>query len=71
MLEIKPNGMMEFSDQVAQLLERFADMMSPELLKELPPRRAIDHKIELLPGSQCPARAPYRMSPLELAELRK
>ena len=29
------------------------------------------HKIELVPNAQPPARAPYRMSPPELEELRK
>ncbi|PON59962.1 hypothetical protein TorRG33x02_286090, partial [Trema orientale] len=42
-----------------------------ELPKELPPRRAIDHKIELEPGTRPPAKAPYRMAPSELMELRK
>ena len=46
-------------------------MMPAELPKELPPRRPIDHKIELLPGTKAPAQAPYRMPPAELLELRK
>lgn len=46
-------------------------MMPPELPKSIPPRRATDHKIELLPGAKPPTKALYRMSPLELAELRK
>lgn len=46
-------------------------MMPPELPKKLPPRRAIDQKIDLIPGSRPPAQAPYRMAPPELAELRK
>ena len=41
--------------------------MPPELPKNLPPRRDIDHKIELLPGTVTPAQAPYRMTPKELA----
>ena len=45
--------------------------MPPELPKKLPPRRDIDHKIELLPGSIALALVPYRMAPKELAELRK
>lgn len=46
-------------------------MMSPELLKSLLSRRAIDHKIEMILGIVPPLRPPYRMSPLELAKLRK
>ena len=45
--------------------------MPLELPKKLPPRRDIDHKIELLPGTVAPAQAPYRMAPQELVELRK
>ena len=45
--------------------------MAHELTKNLPPRRDIDHKIELLPGTVAPAKAPYRMTPKELTELRK
>ena len=46
-------------------------MLPPELPKKLPPRRDIDHKIKLLPGIVAPTQAPYRMTPKELAELRK
>ena len=45
--------------------------MPPELQKKIPPRRDIDHKIELLPGTIAPAQAPYPMAPKELVELRK
>lgn len=71
LVEIKPDVQVEVPDEVAELLKEFADVMPPELPKSLPPRRATDHKIELVPGSKPPAKAPYRMCPLELAELRK
>lgn len=45
--------------------------MPPLLPRALPPRRAIDHQIELVPGARPPAKAPYRMAPVELEELRK
>ncbi|KAL0462643.1 UNVERIFIED_CONTAM: RNA-directed DNA polymerase [Sesamum latifolium] len=45
--------------------------MPDELPRKLPPKRAVDHKIELVPGTKPPARAPYRMSQPELVELRK
>ncbi|KAL0433189.1 UNVERIFIED_CONTAM: hypothetical protein Slati_2653200 [Sesamum latifolium] len=46
-------------------------MMPDELPRNLPPKRAVDHKIELVPGMKPPARAPYQMSQPELVELRK
>ncbi|KAL0381351.1 UNVERIFIED_CONTAM: polyprotein [Sesamum angustifolium] len=45
--------------------------MPDELPRKLPPKRAVDHKIELMPGTKPPTRAPYRMSQPELVELRK
>jgi hypothetical protein len=56
---------------VRRLVKEFEDIMPEELPKKLPPRRAIDHEIELIPGAKPPARAPYRMSQPELEELRK
>ena len=62
---------MEVPDCVGELLKQYANVMPPELTKKLPPRRDIDHKIELLPGTFAPAQSPYRMAPKELVELRK
>ena len=45
--------------------------MPLELPKTLPTRCADDHKIELVPGSKSPSKAPYRMSPMELVEMGK
>lgn len=55
---------------VAEVLKEFGDTMPPELPKTLPPKRVVDHMIELEPGAKPPARSPYRMAPPELAELR-
>ncbi|KAK3016037.1 hypothetical protein RJ639_005297 [Escallonia herrerae] len=57
--------------EVKVILNEFKDVMPDELPKKLPPRGAIDHEIELVPGTKPPARAPYRMSQPELVELRK
>ncbi|KAI3451450.1 hypothetical protein Pfo_008115 [Paulownia fortunei] len=56
---------------VKGLLREFEDVMPDELPRKLPPKRAVDHEIELVPGTKPPARAPYRMSHPELVELRK
>lgn len=47
--------------------------MPDELHNKLPPRREVDHQIDLVPVTKPPARAPYRMShnQPELEELRK
>ncbi|GKB81756.1 putative nucleotidyltransferase, ribonuclease H [Tanacetum coccineum] len=44
--------------------------MTGSLPKKLPPRREVDHTIELEMGSKPSAKAPYRMPPPELEELR-
>ncbi|GJS26574.1 cytochrome P450 78A7-like protein [Tanacetum coccineum] len=44
--------------------------MPKELPKKLPPRREVDHTIELETGSKPPVKALYRMPPPELEELR-
>ncbi|XP_075091805.1 uncharacterized protein LOC142171970 [Nicotiana tabacum] len=70
-VEVKPDVKVEVSDCVAPILSDFSDVMPPKLPKNLPPRRAIDHKIELSSGSMPPAQPPSQMATKELAELRK
>ncbi|KAL0386156.1 UNVERIFIED_CONTAM: hypothetical protein Sradi_3009900 [Sesamum radiatum] len=55
LIEIKPNVIQEVPDEVAEVLEEVKDVFPPELPKKLPPRRAIDHAIELEPGARPPA----------------
>ncbi|XP_012081555.2 uncharacterized protein LOC105641579 [Jatropha curcas] len=66
--EIEPTGHPEFINEV--MLE-YKDIMPEQLPKIIPPCRDVDHQIELLPGAKPPARAPYRMAPPELVELRR
>lgn len=58
LVEIKPDVFQEVPDVVAKLLDEYADIMPPELPRKLPPRRAVDHKIELVPGA-VPPFGPY------------
>jgi hypothetical protein len=44
--------------------------MPEDLPEDLPPRRRVDHAIEVMPGVAPPAKAPYRMSHEELKELK-
>ncbi|TYK25834.1 uncharacterized protein E5676_scaffold436G00420 [Cucumis melo var. makuwa] len=57
--------------EIMRVLEKYRDVMLDSLPKSLPPRRMIDHEIELVPGAKLPAKNAYRMAPPELAELRK
>ena len=61
----------EVPSVMLDVLWRYEDVMSDQLSKQLPPRRAVDHRIELVPGTKPPAHAPYKISPLELGELRR
>ncbi|XP_021721483.1 uncharacterized protein LOC110689045 [Chenopodium quinoa] len=61
----------DIPEVISELLGEFSDILPKELPKSLPPRRAIDHSIELVPGARPPERSPYRMAPPELAELQK
>uniref|UniRef100_A0A1S4AFS1 Reverse transcriptase/retrotransposon-derived protein RNase H-like domain-containing protein n=1 Tax=Nicotiana tabacum TaxID=4097 RepID=A0A1S4AFS1_TOBAC len=56
---------------IEKLIDDNKDVMPEELAKHLPPRREVDHKIELEPGAKPPAFALYRMAPPELEELKK
>jgi len=47
------------------------DVLTTELPDALPPEREVDHKIEVVPGSQPPSKAPYRLNQRELKELKK
>jgi hypothetical protein len=42
----------------------------PDDLPGIPPERAIEFKIELQPGTAPIAKAPYKMSPMEMKELK-
>ena len=49
---------------------KFTDVF-PEEITGLPPDREVDLAIELMPGTAPISRAPYRMAPLELKELKE
>ena len=58
-------------EEIKEVINSYVDIMPESLPQTLPPRRGIDHEIELLPGVKPPAKNAYRMAPPELAELRK
>lgn len=58
--------------QLMEVLREFNDVIVEELPAGLPPRRVIDHRIELISENQTPPHRPcYKMSLLELMESRK
>ena len=54
-----------------RLVQEFKDVFPNELPPGLPPSRDVDHRIELIPGSQPQSRPTYRMSAKELEELKQ
>ena len=52
-----------------QVLQEFKDVFPDEILG-LPPNRDIDFTIELMPGGALVSKTPYRMSTLEMLELK-
>jgi hypothetical protein len=52
------------------VVREFSDVF-PEDLFGLPPEREVEFSIELVPGAGPISIAPYRMSPVELVELKK
>ncbi len=61
----------EMNIETKRMMDEFRDVFPDELPKGLPPKRTIDHQIELMPGSSPPYRPTFRMSPLELQEVKK
>ena len=53
------------------LLTEFNDVLTTGLPPGLPPKRAIDHKINILWGSTPPAKALYKLFATQFAELKK
>ena len=48
--------------KVLESLEEYKDVLSDTFPQGLPPRREVDHKIELLPGSTPKSQALYQMT---------
>jgi hypothetical protein len=55
---------------IRELLHEFQDLF-PDNIEHLPPFRGVECEITLQPNTQPPSKAPYRLAPPELAELKK
>ncbi|GJP85369.1 hypothetical protein CLOP_g15479 [Closterium sp. NIES-67] len=58
-------------EKIKDLLKEFQDILLDDLPDELPPYRTHQHEIVEEPGSKPTFRAPYRLSPTELADMKK
>ena len=67
----RPGDVSQPSPAITKLLEEFNDVFPASLPKGLPPSRDLEHRIQVIPGSEPTARHAYRMSDAELQELRK
>ena len=56
--------------QSIQVASEYANVFLDQVLG-LPPSRDIDFTIDLIPGASLVSMAPYRIAPIELAELKK
>jgi hypothetical protein len=61
--------MVELMLEDIHVVQEFSDVF-PDDLTGMPPERAIEFKIELQPGTAPIAKAPYKMSPVALKELK-
>ena len=53
-----------------KILKDFQDVFPKDLPSGLPPKRDIDHKIEIIPGSELSSKPTYQLSQPEADELR-
>ena len=56
---------------ISKVLGKYKDVLTNELSQELLPKREVDHKIEVIPRSEPPSKAPYQLNQKELLELKK
>ncbi|CAI7868959.1 unnamed protein product [Closterium sp. NIES-53] len=62
---------LELPPAIQKLLEEFEDVLPDDLPDQLPPYQTHQHEIIEEPGSKPTFRAPYRLSPTELADMKK
>ncbi|CAI7862869.1 unnamed protein product [Closterium sp. NIES-53] len=62
---------LELPPTIQKLLEEFEDVLLDDLPDQLPPYRTHQHEIIEEPGSKPTFRPPYRLSPTELANMKK
>ncbi|XP_074315385.1 uncharacterized protein LOC141651579 [Silene latifolia] len=72
LLVVREVKKMESNDaRIQELLVEFSDVFPDELPDGLPPKRGIEHQIDLLPGAALPNKPAYRCNPEEAKELQR
>ena len=61
----------QYPKELQVILDDYANVFPRELPAGLPPQRDLAHRIELIPGAEPLHRAPYKMSPKGLDELKR
>ncbi|GJP37734.1 hypothetical protein CLOM_g22155 [Closterium sp. NIES-68] len=70
-LDLRCGYWMANFDNAEEILKEFQDILPDDLPDELPPYRKHQHEIVEEPGSKPTFKAPYRLSPTEIADLKK
>jgi hypothetical protein len=68
-IKVSLHRVVELKLEDIHVIWEFSDVF-PDDLPGMPPERAIEFKIELQPGTASIAKAPYKMSPVEMWELK-
>ena len=53
------------------IFDDYRDLFPSKLPYGLPPKRKLDHEIHLVPGEEPPHKSPYRLSSIEMEELKR
>jgi hypothetical protein len=56
---------------VANILQKYSDVLPSEILEGLPPIQGIEHQIDLIPGAYLTNYVPYRTNPEETKEIQR
>lgn len=68
-LQPAPTADTPLPTEVQEVLQEFQELFCPPM--SLPPRRAHDHKIPLVPGAQAVSARPYRYIPQQKDEIQR
>ncbi|XP_074293464.1 uncharacterized protein LOC141620513 [Silene latifolia] len=71
MVQDVEEGIGVHDETVQMLLNEFGDVFPEELPLGLPPKRGIEHQIDLIPGATLPNKPAYRCNPEEAKELQR